>query len=170
MKDLHKQILGCLPSLRRYSRALTGSAEHADDLVQESLTRAIDRLHLFKPGTNIRSWLFTILHNQHINLVKREAVRPDRAALEEKDAVNASVPAGQEQHLAIQDIQKALEKLPKDQREVVLLIGLEELSYIEASEVLGIPVGTVMSRLSRGRAQLRKLMSERANSGLRRVK
>lgn len=170
MKDLHKQILGCLPSLRRYSRALTGSSEQADDLVQECLARAIDRLHLFKPGTNMRSWLFTILHNQHINLVKRQARRPDREALEDREAITASVPAGQEQYLALQDIQKALEKLPKDQREVLLLIGLEEMSYVEASEILGIPVGTVMSRLSRARGQLRKLMTEKPNSGLRRVK
>ncbi len=170
MNELHKQIVDCIPGLRRYSRALTGGGDLADDLVQDCLARAMDRLHLFKPGSNMRAWLFSILHNQHVNNVRRSAVRPDAADLEAVVEERTGVPANQEQNLEIRDIRAGLALLPDDQRQVILLVGLEGMSYVEAAEILGIPKGTVMSRLNRGREQLRTLMNSGSRPEIRRVK
>ncbi len=169
--DRRQAIVEQIPHLRRYARALGRDAGTADDLVQDCLERALSRFHLFRPDTNLRSWLFTILHNLHVNQARRAGRRPDDGVLADGGAEMAG-PAGQgpDRGLPVRDLGRALEKLPDDQREVVLLIGLEEMSYKEAADILGVPMGTVMSRLARGRERLRQLMDNGDAPILRRVK
>jgi RNA polymerase sigma-70 factor (ECF subfamily) len=151
-----------IPRLRRYARALTGRHEAADDLVQDTLERALSRSALFRPGGDPRPWLFTIMHNIFVNQVRSAAARrttPIDAELVE--------PAGRDtaqEGLAMRDLDRALGQLPADQREILLLIGLENLSYADAARILGIPVGTVMSRLSRGREKLRSALAGEADA------
>jgi RNA polymerase sigma-70 factor (ECF subfamily) len=164
-----------IPRLRRYARALTGSREAADDLTQDTLERAWGKRALWKPGTNLRAWMFTVMHNVHVNGLKsaRRAVAGPGDTEEERlpAASGTSVETG----IVLGELRAALAALPDDQRAVVLLVGLEQLSYAEAAEVLGIPAGTVMSRLARGRERLRTLLETGpGNAGraalLRRVK
>jgi RNA polymerase sigma-70 factor, ECF subfamily len=146
-----------IPRLRRYARALTRDTVRADDLVQETLLRAFRKEHLWEPGTDLRAWLFTIMHNQYVNEVRR-ATR-DAAALDVQDCstflVANSDPSASRQ---LQELEQALSQLPDGQRQVILLVGLEGLSYEDVANILQIPIGTVRSRLSRGREVLRKLM------------
>ena len=154
-------IITHIPHLRRYARALTGDQVSAEDLVQDTLERAWKRMALWRPGSNIRAWLFTIMHNLYVNQIKAAA----RGLRGNGEQAESSVPVSptQDDRLELRDLNKALQRLPHDQREVVLLIGLEQLSYGEAAKIIGVPIGTIMSRLSRGREQLR-LMMNRANS------
>ncbi|HEV7371258.1 sigma-70 family RNA polymerase sigma factor [Arenibaculum sp.] len=145
-----------IPALRRFARALVGHPERADDLVQDTLERALTRLDSYTPGTNMRAWLFTILRNAHINELRR--ARTTTAPDETLEALSPPAPAGQEHGLAMRDLQRALAQLTPEMREVLLLIGLEGLSYEEAATVLCAKVGTVKSRLCRGREALRRLM------------
>jgi len=168
--DINRLIVDQVPHLRRYARALLRDADSADDLVQDCLTRAMDRLHLWKPGSSIRAWLFSILHNQHVNSARRRAHRPDRIALDPDHAAAHATPPEQVSNHGLRDLGRALDQLPEDQRQVLLLVGLEGLAYAEASHVLDIPVGTVMSRLNRGRQRLREIMEQDEAPGLRRVK
>jgi RNA polymerase sigma-70 factor (ECF subfamily) len=164
MVDLsHQQIEAEIPRLRRYARALTRDVIAADDLVQNCLVRALSKQHLWQEGTDLRAWLFTILHNQYVNDVRR-AVREGRTVeMSPKMAdyePSLSRAAGQEKSLDLRDLDRALAKLPDEQRAVILLIGLEGMSYEKAAEIIGCPAGTVRSRLSRGREELRRLMGE----------
>lgn len=170
MDKSHQLIVEQIPHLRRYARALLRDKIEADDLVQDCLTRAMDRLHLWKPGTNIKAWLFTILHNQHINQAKRRTNRPDSIAIEAVHENLNQSPPDQEFGITVRDINHALDELPNDQRQIILLIGLEGLDYQEAAEILDIPLGTVMSRLNRGRKKMRALMEHKDAPTLRRVK
>ncbi len=145
-----------IPRLRRYARALTGDMTSAEDLVQDTLERAWRRLSLWRSGSDLRAWLFTIMHNIFVNQLRGGSHKQNKAT--ELAASDLSVTAPQEDRLILRDLNKALGNLSHDQREVLLLIGLEQMSYEEAAKVLGIPVGTVMSRLSRGREQLRAMM------------
>ncbi len=148
------QIAAHIPRLRRYARALSGDSHRADDLVQDTLERALAKFHLWRRGSDLRAWLFTIMHNVFINQLK--ARREDYPI---DDALEAGLQgAPQPDLLELRDLDAALRQLPEEQREVLLLVGLEQLSYAEAGKVLGIPLGTVMSRLSRGRERLRALM------------
>lgn len=148
------EIATHIPRLRRYARALAGDSHRADDLVQDTLERALVKFRLWRRGSDLRAWLFTIMHNVFINQLKA------RRELALDDALEAGLQsAPQSDALELRDLDAALRRLPAEQREVLLLIGLEQLSYAEASKVLNIPVGTVMSRLSRGRERLRALMS-----------
>lgn len=162
-------IVAEIPRLRRYARALQGDANRADDLVQDTLERALSRWSLWRPLGNQstpRAWLFAIMHNLFINQLKAgKAVdfRPD------DELPDLPVPAVQDDGLALRDLSRALAALPADQREILLLIGLEELSYQEAAAVLGVPLGTVMSRLSRARARLRGLLDDTAGGGILKV-
>lgn len=157
-----KLIEGEIPRLRRFARAMVRDATLADDLVQECLERALSRLHLWKPGTNLRAWLFTILRNLHINAIRRRQTVVDIDA--EAQASIGSASGAQIVTLELRDLKRALGRLPAEQREVVLLIGLEGISYGEAADILGISIGTVKSRLSRGRKALRYLMEGRVPS------
>jgi len=152
----YQDIAAEIPRLRRYARALVRDVTAADDLVQECLTRAISKLHLWKEGTNLRSWLFTILHNQHVNHIRASIRAGTTVELSEVEPL-LSQPPGQNPRLELRDLQRALNQLPAEQRAAILLVGLEGMGYDEAAEVLGIPVGTVRSRLSRGRETLRRL-------------
>jgi RNA polymerase sigma-70 factor, ECF subfamily len=157
-----------IPRLRRYARALVGDRYAADDLVQDTLERAINKFHLWRPGTDLRAWLFTIMHNVHVNQLRSRAARPE-TALDEGDFL--AQPAFDADRLEIRDMQSAIAALPVEQREVVLLIALEQLSYAEVSRVLRIPMGTVMSRLFRARERLRaQLSGVPAQSNLKLVK
>jgi RNA polymerase sigma-70 factor (ECF subfamily) len=150
-------IAAHIPRLRRYARALTGDRDRAEDLVQDTLERALGKFHLWRHGSDLRAWLFAIMHNVFINQLKA------RRELALDDAVEAGLEsAPQADMLEVRDLDSALRRLPYEQREVVLLVGLEQFSYAEAAKALGIPIGTVMSRLSRGRERLRSLMLESA--------
>lgn len=157
MTDIYQDIEAEIPRLRRYARVLARDPTIADDLVQECLTRALGKLHLWQEGSNLRAWLFTILHNQHVNMVRR-AIRTGATVELSESEPRLTQPANQEKHLELRDLDRALSRLPPEQRAVILLVGLEGMSYGDASAVLGIPVGTVRSRLSRGRDTLRQLM------------
>lgn len=169
MSSIATQLELHIASLRRYARALLRDRSEADDLVQESLARALSRAGCFKEGTNLRAWLFTIMHNVHINQVRRKAVRPAEVAVEDV-AVLPSTPPPQDHRLELRDMQRALAELPEEQRKVLLLVALEGMKYEEVAAVLGIPVGTVMSRLSRAREALRIRTTNQGGVPLRRVK
>jgi RNA polymerase sigma-70 factor (ECF subfamily) len=154
-------IVKHVPHLRRYARALTGDFTSAEDLVQDTIERGWRRMTLWRPGSNLRAWLFTIMHNLYINQVKAGQRHSNIAVSHDDRDVPVSAP--QDHHLELIDLSKALQRLPPEQREVLLLIGLEQMSYDEAAKILGVPIGTVMSRLSRAREHLRSLMN-RANS------
>jgi RNA polymerase sigma-70 factor (ECF subfamily) len=145
-----------IPRLRRYARALTGDRSAADDLVQDTLERALSRFHLWRQGSDLRAWLFTIMHNIYVNQI-RSRVRQQQEPFDEQaaEAVRSQEPDWGE----LRDIDDALSRLPDDQRAVVLLVGLEQFTYEEAARVLDIPLGTVMSRLSRGRERLRLMLA-----------
>ena len=143
-------IVAEIPRLRRYARALTGDAARADDLVQDTLERALSRFSLWRPG-NLRAWLFTIMHNIFVNQIK-SAANIDYLA----DELLPDLPlrATQSDNLELRDLDRALSRLSAEQREVLLLVGLEDISYEEAARIVGTPIGTVMSRLFRARRQL----------------
>lgn len=149
-----ERIVELIPRLRRYARALAGDRARADDLVQDTLERAWNKFHLWRPGSDLRAWLFTVMHNVHINQIR--ATR-DFVELDDEGAEMA-VAGAQGASLEIRDLERALALLPAEQREVLLLVGLEDMSYAEVAEVLGVPIGTVMSRLSRAREKMRALM------------
>ncbi len=149
------QIVELIPRLRRYARALIGDRAAADDLVQDTLERAWTKLHLYQAGTNLRAWLFTVMHNVHVNRVRGR--RPDEQLDEEMQEFVISAPAPD--YLVLRDLDRALARLPDEQREVLLLVVLEDMSYEQTAEALGVPIGTVMSRLSRAREKVRNLMA-----------
>lgn len=166
-----------IPRLRRYAQALTGQREAADDLIQDTLERAWRKRALWQPGTDLRAWLFTVMHNVHVNRVR--TARPLESLDEGGDGAAAvaaqmsSQPA--ESGVVLSELRAALMRLPEEQRQVILLVGLEQMSYVEAAGVLAVPIGTVMSRLARGREQLRVLLAQGtqtavAGAALRRVK
>ncbi len=158
-----------IPRLRRYARALLGDAARADDLVQDTLERAWGKVRLWRRGSDLRAWLFTIMHNLHVNQIRRErAAQPTLPLGDEAD--DLPVRATQQDELEVRDLMSAIARLPTEYREVILLVGLEQMPYQEAARVLGVPLGTVMSRLSRGRERLRMLMAGRDGPALRRVK
>jgi len=152
-------IVAEIPRLRRYARALTGDAGRADDLVQDALERALSKWLLWRHGSDLRAWLFTIMHNIFVNQVRMSQLIEFRA---DEDIPDPLTRATQGDGLALRDLDRALAELPLEQREVLLLVGLEELSYLETAQVLGVPLGTVMSRLSRARVRLGKLLEGQA--------
>jgi RNA polymerase sigma factor (sigma-70 family) len=157
MNDMTQLIEPLIPALRRYARALLRDSGAADDLVQDGLERAIGRWHQRRADGNARSWLFAIMHNLALNRIRQSSRRGPHLPLEAADGISSGPPA-QEHGLRHRDLLRALESLPEEQRSVVLLVSVEDLSYAEVAEVLKIPVGTVMSRLSRGRERLRQAM------------
>jgi len=152
--DERHAIVDLIPRLRRYARALVGDRAAADDLVQDTLERAWTKFHLYRGGTDLRAWMFTVMHNVHVNRVR--AQRPTEILTEDMPEM-AQRPA-QGDSLMVRDLERALASLPEEQREVLLLVALEDMSYDEAARTLGIPIGTVMSRLSRARERLRAAM------------
>ena len=157
MSEFHRLIEQQIPRLRRCARALTHDREQADDLVQDSLARAVVKEERWQPGTNLRAWLFTIIHNQNVNTVRR-GVR--ESAEVDIESVSSGLPATTDPTASRQmfELERALAQLPLEQRHVILLVGLEGMSYEESAGILGVAVGTIRSRLSRGRDSLRKLL------------
>src|ERR1700704_2632221 len=159
----YQLILPYIPNLRRYARALVGDRHAADDLVQDTLERAVRKFHLWRPG-DLRAWLFSIMHNVFVNQLKARRIAPEV----EIDENTIAAPIPTVTSVDVIDLQRALLHLAPEQREVVLLVALEDMTYADVSRSLGIPIGTVMSRLSRGREKLRRMMNgEATRSGLR---
>lgn len=158
MLEPRDQLLACIPRLRRYARALAGDRASADDLVQDTIERGWSRLAGWQASGDMRAWLFSIMHNLRIDQVRRPL--PPTESLNEDTSMaeaHGSVTSG----LELRDMETALRQLPEEQREILLLVALEEMSYDEVARALGIPIGTVMSRLSRAREKLRANMEGR---------
>lgn len=149
-----ERLVELIPRLRRYARALVGDRASADDLVQDTLERAWAKLHLYRRGTDLRAWLFTVMHNVHVNKVR--AARPTDPLDDEVPETALRAPQGDS--LMLRDLERSIALLPADQRAVLLLVTLEDMSYEEVAHALNIPIGTVMSRLSRAREKLRAMM------------
>lgn len=158
-----------ITSLRRYARALVGNGADADDLVQECLARVLAQMRAWRPVRDLRAYLFATLHNVFIDGNRRRRAANLETPIEEASS-SIVIPANQVLRLEVRDLLDALAQIPAEQREVVLLVGLEGMSYLEAANVLGVPIGTVMSRLSRGREALRRLTSHGRVAKLRVVK
>ncbi len=159
MDEMTALIEPKIPDLRRYAFALTHNRDLADDLVQDCLELAVRRWHLREPTAEVRPWLFSILHNVFVSHLRSHSRRGNQVDLAElDDKMIMSKGPVQEERLDVRDVLLGLAILPIEQREVMFLIGVEELSYMETAQVLGIPIGTVMSRLSRGRENLRRYL------------
>lgn len=149
-------VIAQLTALRRYARSLVRNASDAEDLVHDALVRAYERRTTFRTGASLRAWLFAILHNTHIDRGRKQTarLRLEEVRIEEAEL---SYPAEQEQSLRLRQVREAFLGLPEEQREALHLVAVEDMSYQEAAEALGIPIGTLMSRISRARARLRSL-------------
>ena len=158
LKEARTALIACVPRLRRYARALTGNTSAADDLVQDTMERGWRKLATWRFGTDMRAWLFGIMHNLHIDQFRKGNLLTETL---DEDTPIPGAAATQEQGLHLRDLQTALNQLASEQREVLLLVALEDMPYEEVATTLGIPIGTVMSRLSRGREKLRTLMEGR---------
>jgi RNA polymerase sigma factor (sigma-70 family) len=157
-------ILAQIPSLRRYARVLTGDSWAADDLVQDTLERACSKWRLWTLGTNSRAWLFSIMHNLFIDDIRRSSTQMRKNIVNLDDVANELI-APENQQTQLLDLERCLQRLPADQRAVLLLVSLEDLTYEEVAKIAKIPVGTVMSRLSRARARLQQLLDAPASTG-----
>ena len=153
-----RQLLTWVPRLRRYARALAGNRDDADDLVQDTLERAWAKSGLWHGVADMRAWLFSIMHNLHVDGIRRPKLA---TVMMDDDTPEVAMAPTQGERLAVLDLQAALDLLPTEQKEIVLLVALEDMAYVEIATTLGIPIGTVMSRLSRGRERLRALMEGR---------
>ncbi|RXF70885.1 RNA polymerase sigma factor [Hansschlegelia zhihuaiae] len=173
MQDMIVLVEPLIPALRRYARSLLREPAAADDLVQDCLERAITRWGQRRSDCDVRSWLFAILHNLAINQMRQAARRGVHVAIEDSDETAFSRAPTQEDGIRHRDIHDALEALPEEQRSVILLVSVEGLSYADTAKVLGVPIGTVMSRLSRGRERLQRSLDTGVvvkTPNLRRVK
>ncbi len=162
------ELEACIPALRRYARALLQNRQDADDLVHDCLVRALDKLHTRRDGGNMRAWLFAIMHNVFVSQRRRSRFHGAKPA--QGPTADVSDEPGQESTILFREVVHEFYKLSEEQRQVMLLVLVEDLSYLEAARVLGIPIGTVMSRLSRGRQRLRQASQGEARQTLRRVK
>jgi RNA polymerase sigma-70 factor (ECF subfamily) len=160
----HPDLLAAIPRLRRYARVLTGDATRADDLVQETLARGWEKRRLWAAGTDLRAWLFTIMHNVFVNQRATSVREAQNISLDAEGESGAAwqlpVRAPQHAHVELIEVLRELGKLPPEQREVLVLAAIEEMRYEEIAAVLSIPVGTVMSRLSRAREKLRRMVND----------
>ena len=160
----HPDLVAALPRLRRYARVLTGDMHRADDLVQDTLARAWEKRRLWQAGSDLRAWLFTIMHNVHVNQFSVRQREYAHASLDADDGAAAgweiAVRATQSDRVELSEVLAQVGRLPAEQREVLMLAAVEELRYEEISTVLGVPIGTVMSRLSRAREKLRRMTAE----------
>jgi RNA polymerase sigma-70 factor (ECF subfamily) len=149
-------LVGHIPDLRRYARSLTGDAWAADDLVQDTLERACQRWQLWAAGSDLRAWLFTLMHNLFVDGARRAMRQAGQHVDLDDVASDLAGPAETPEHAL--DLQRCLLRLPPEQREVLLLVTLQDLRYEDVARITGVPLGTVMSRLSRARSRLRELM------------
>ncbi|MEZ5669164.1 MAG: sigma-70 family RNA polymerase sigma factor [Alphaproteobacteria bacterium] len=153
------EIQALMPRLLAYARSMTRGGDNADDLVQTCLERALRNINQFKPGTNLRAWMFTILRNTHINEIRRRARWAGSMDCTECEDL-FPVSATQESRVELRDFRRAFAKLSDQDRRVLTLVGAEGMSYQDAAEALSVPIGTVRSRLSRARNRLRELMDD----------
>ena len=157
-------LVAAIPRLRRYARVLTGNATRAEDLVQDTLLRAWDKRRLWQVGSDLRAWLFTIMHNVYVNqcaLARREAGTTSLDSDDEYSAAWKTVESGNQlDRVELRELAQQVGRLPAEQRDVLLLAVVEELRYKEIAATLEIPIGTVMSRLSRARNNLRRMAVE----------
>jgi RNA polymerase sigma-70 factor (ECF subfamily) len=151
--SIHREIESVLPKLTSFARYLTKDLCEADDLVQSSVERALRKSHQFTPGTNLKAWLFTIMRNMHINEMRRRARRGTATDAMECEEL-FPIAANQEDRLEVRDFMRAYDGLVETHKSVIDLVGIQGHSYQETAVMLGIPVGTVRSRLSRARATL----------------
>ena len=149
-------IESCIPALRRYAGALLRDRQDVDDLVHDCLVRALDRLHTRRDDGEMRPWLFAIMHNLYVSRVRRRQTRGEAEPLDDVVESSVGVGARQEAHVETREVMAAVRRLPEDLRGVLLLVTVEDLSYAETARVLDIPIGTVMSRLSRARERIRR--------------
>src|SRR6266576_2496220 len=160
----HPELVAAIPRLRRYARVLPGDASRADDLVQDTLARAWEKRRLWQAGSDLRAWLFTIMHNVHVNQYSMRQREFAQASLDSDEGPAAGweipVRATQSDRVELAEVLAQVGRLPVEQREVLILAAVEELRYEEIAEVLGVPIGTVMSRLSRARDKLRRMNAE----------
>lgn len=154
-----KELLDCLPALRRFARSLTRNDEQADDLVQDCVERALRKAHLFD-GTNLRSWLFTICRRLFLNNIRAIKTRGSTMPIEDAPQFVLAVKEPQEVNIQIGEVSRAIARLPKSDRVVISLIAVEGLKYEEAAATLNVPIGTIRSRLSRARARLQSLIDD----------
>ena len=163
------EIVACIPHLRRYARGLISNREQADDLVQDTLERAWSKYSMWQRRGEVRAWTFGIMHNLFIDRVRSQRSSPeDNAGDDLPEVPGRAIPFDR---LEIRDLDRALQRLPPDQREVLLLIGVEEMRYQDVAYVLSVPIGTVMSRLSRARERLSAELEGRPSvSKIQRVK
>ena len=168
MDDIDALLEPEIPALRRYAYALLRNDDAADDLVQDCLERALSRWYLRRRDGDLRAWLFTILRNLYISDLRRRRRRGPHVGLD--DAAALGLGPAQEAQVETRDLLVALDQLPEEQKSVLLLVGVEDFSYEETARILGIPLGTVMSRLARGRQRLRSLIENGRASLIRRVK
>ena len=155
MNEVYQNIQEYIPHLKRFARSLTRNSTKADDLLQETLLRALAKSHLYNPGTNLRAWLFTILHNQHISETRRDRITGIQVDPENVASALAT-PPNQSTSMVLKTVDRALRALPKEQKTLIKLVALDGKSYEEVAESEGIALGTVKSRISRGRSQLRE--------------
>ncbi len=163
-QDLKSQVANEVPYLRRFARGLTNDPVYADDLVQDTIERAITRLHLFEQNRKLRTWLYTILRNLYINELRKQGRRGTHMSID--DVLESSLSEGPSQSDKIIeiDIKQAIMALPDEQREVLVLVALEEVTYEEAAKIVDVPVGTIMSRLSRARSKLKEILGHESKS------
>ena len=157
MSEFLTELEQCIPALRRYASSLMFQQNEADDLVQDCLERALNKEHLWQPNTSLRAWLFTMQHNLYVNQLKRLARQPSMTAEADQPLVHPVEP--EKTDVLICDINTCLQQLPDNQKQVLLLVAVEGFSYKEVGEIMEIPLGTVMSRLSRARKALQALMN-----------
>ena len=160
MSGVLTRIEACFPALRRHAAALLHNRQDADDLVQACLVRALDKLHTRRDDADVRAWLFTIMHNVFLSELRRANMRPTGEPMVETHESAMRMYGNQESNLDCRDVLRALKQLPIEQPTIIVLVTVEDLSYAEAAHVLGIPVGTAMSRLARGRERLRQLTNK----------
>jgi RNA polymerase sigma-70 factor (ECF subfamily) len=169
VESFSKLLIDAIPPLRRYARSLTGDTQQAEDLVQDCLDRGWSRMSQWQADTNVRAWLFTIMHNLYVNQLRRNSRQHAWDNLDNCEPVDVRQPA-QDGAMDLRDLENGLARLSAEQREVLMLICLEGMSYEQVGGVLGIPIGTVMSRLHRAREEMRRWMRGEASPRLRRVK
>jgi len=162
-KQFRQHLLAAIPKLRAFALSLAAHADYADDLVQETLMKAWNHQNSFQEGTNIKAWLFTILRNEYFSQLRKR-----RREVEDADgdyAGSVVTPGGQESQLDMADLRIALQQLPDDQREAVVLVGASGFSYQEVAEICHVPVGTVKSRVNRARTKLALLLGNGSSLG-----
>ncbi len=159
-EDFKQELVAVIPHLRAFGRSLSGSRDVADDLVQETLMKAWAARSRFQAGTNMRAWTFIILRNHFLSQARRSRFKGEWDELVADRLLSAA--AGQDKQIELADLQRALMQLPQSQREALILVGAGGFAYEEAADICGVAVGTIKSRVARGRTALEQMMEEGA--------